>query len=111
MARYRTGDLLRVVSCSCGSPLRAVVVAGRALDRISGHAPDNLRDAILASGVPNFRLVQQGDDAPVLTLPPGTATTAPRATLEALLQRPVEVEHRPLTLPEDAKLRRVMRKA
>lgn len=109
MARYRTGDLLRVVSCSCGSPLRAVVVAGRALDRIGGHAPDTLRDAILASGVPDFRLAQQGEAAPVLTLPPGTATTAPRATLEALLQRPVAVEHRPLTLPEDAKLRRVMR--
>ena len=109
MARYRTGDLLRVLPCSCGSPLRAVVVAGRASDRIGGIAPDTLRDAILASGVMDFRLVQQGDNAPLLTLPPETDATAPRVALEALLQRPVEVESRPLTLPKGAKLRRVMR--
>jgi phenylacetate-coenzyme A ligase PaaK-like adenylate-forming protein len=109
MARYRTGDLLRVLPCSCGSPLRAVVVAGRTSDRIGGYAPDTLRDTILASGVMDFRLVQQGDNAPLLTLPPETDATAPCVALEALLQRPVEVESRPLTLPEGAKLRRVMR--
>lgn len=109
MARYRTGDLLRLVPCTCGSPLRAVVVAGRASDRIGGHAPDTLRDALLASGVADFRLVQQGEADPVLTLAPGADTAAPRAALEALLQRPVRVETRPLSLPEDAKLRRVMR--
>jgi putative adenylate-forming enzyme len=111
MARYRTGDLLRVLPCSCGSPLRAVVVAGRASDRIGGYAPDTMRDAILASGVTDFRLVQQGDNTPLLTLPPETEATAPRVALEALLQRPIEVENRPLTLPEGAKLRRVMRTA
>lgn len=109
MARYRTGDLLRQVPCSCGSPLQAVVVAGRAVDRIEGHAPDRLRDAVLASGAADFRLVQTGDDTPRLALPPGSATAPPRAALEALLRRPVMVETRPLTLPEDAKLRRVMR--
>lgn len=109
MARYRTGDLLRVVTCSCGSPLRAVVVAGRASDCIEGIAPDTLRDAILASGVADFRLVQQGDAQPLLTLAPRERPEAARAALEALLQRSVRVENRPLTLPEDAKLRRVMR--
>ncbi len=109
MARYRTGDLLRVVPCSCGSPLRAVVVAGRASDRIGSHAPDRLRDAILASGITDFRLRQQGEADPILTLPPGEGTAAPRAALEALLQRPVRVETRPLALPEEGKLRRVMR--
>ena len=109
MARYRTGDLLRVVPCSCGSPLRAVVVAGRASDRIGGRAPDTLRDALLVSGVTDFRLVQQGEAEPLLTLPPGEETAGPRAALEALLQRPVRVETRPLTLPEDGKLRRIMR--
>lgn len=109
MARYRTGDLLRVVSCTCGSPLRAVVVVGRAADRIGGIAPDTLRDAILASGVADFRLVQQGDAAPLLKLPPGEHTGPARAALEAILQRPVVVESHPLALPEKAKLRRVMR--
>lgn len=109
MARYRTGDLLRVVSCTCGSPLRAVTVAGRAIDRIGGHAPDTLRDAILGSGAADFRLVQQGEADPLLTLAPGEDTGPPRSALEALLQRPVAVEHRLLVLPEGAKLRRVMR--
>jgi putative adenylate-forming enzyme len=109
MARYRTGDLLRVVPCPCGSPLRAVVVAGRATDRIVGIAPDRLRDAILGAGATDFRLVQHGDDDPLLTLPPGTAAAGPRAALEALLRRSVKVEARPLLLPEEAKLRRVMR--
>lgn len=109
MARYRTGDLLRIVHCPCGSPLRAVVVAGRATDRICGRAPDTVRDAILAEGVPDFRLVQQGDADPVLTLPPGTETAPAKAALTTLLGRPVRVENRPLTLPEDTKLRRVMR--
>lgn len=109
MARYRTGDLLREVPCSCGSPLRAVVVAGRASDRIGGHAPDTLRDAILARGVADFRLVQRGEDDPVLTVAPMQETATARDALEALLQRRVRVENRPLTLPEDAKLRRVMR--
>lgn len=111
MARYRTGDLLRVLHCACGSPLRAVVVAGRAADRIGGFAPDTMRDAVLASGVTDFRLEQRGDNTPVLTLPPKTEATAPRIALEALLQRPIEVENRPLTLPEGGKLRRVMRTA
>lgn len=109
MARYRTGDLLRVVSCGCGSPLRAVVVAGRASDRIGGIAPDTLRDAILSSGVADFRLLQRGEAAPLLTLAPGEDTGPARAALEALLLRPVEVENLPLALPEGAKLRRVMR--
>lgn len=109
MARYRTGDLVRPVPCPCGSPLRAVVVAGRASDRMGGHAPDTLRDAILASGAADFRLVQVGEDNPVLSLAPGAETTAPRRAVEALLQRPVQVETRPLALPEGAKLRRVMR--
>ena len=109
MARYRTGDLVRVTSCTCGSPLRAVVVAGRATDRIGGHAPDRLRDAVLSAGAPDFRLVQQGDADPVLTLPPDTPSAPPRAALESLLQRPVRVECRPLDLPQGAKLRRVMR--
>ncbi|MDX5403548.1 MAG: CoF synthetase [Rhodobacterales bacterium] len=109
MARYRTGDLLRVVPCNCGSPLRAVVVAGRAADRIGGYAPDTLRDALLGCGVADFRLVQRGDDDPTLTLAPGQATTGPRGVLEALFRRPVQVETHPLLLPEDAKLRRVMR--
>lgn len=111
MARYRTGDLLRVVPCACGSPLRAVVVAGRASDRIGGRAPDTLRDAVLGAGAADFRLVQQGEADPVLTLAPGAGTERPRAALEALLQRPVTVETRPLALPEEAKLRRVMRTA
>jgi putative adenylate-forming enzyme len=109
MARYRTGDLVRVVTCTCGSPLRAIVVAGRASDRIGGHAPDILRDAILAQGIADFRLVQQGEADPILTLPPGEDTAGPRAVLTALLQRPVRVETRPLVLPEEANLRRVMR--
>jgi putative adenylate-forming enzyme len=109
MARYRTGDLVRVVPCACGSPLRAVVVAGRASDRIGGHATDSVRDKILAQGVTDFRLVQQGEADPVLTLPPGEDTAGPRAALTALLQRSVRVEIRPLALPEGAKLRRVMR--
>ena len=109
MARYRTGDLLRVVPCTCGSPLRAVVVAGRAADRIGGIAPDRLRDAILDADAPDFRLVQQGDADPVLTLPPGADTAGPRAAVEALIGRPVTVATGPLTLPEDAKLRRIMR--
>lgn len=109
MARYRTGDLLRVVTCTCGSPLRAVVVAGRASDRIGGIAPDTLRDAILASGVTDFRLVQVGDAAPLLTLSPGEAEGRARAAVETLLQRPVAVESQRLALPEDTKLRRVMR--
>jgi len=109
MARYRTGDLLRVISCPCGSPLRAVVVSGRASDRIGGHAPDTLRDALFASGVADFRLVQQGEADPTLTLAPGEETGRPRAALEALLQRPVTVVSHPLALPEGAKLRRVMR--
>ncbi len=109
MARYRTGDLLRIVTCNCGSPLRAVVVAGRASDRIEGFAPDTLRDAILASGVADFRLVQRGDATPLLTLALGIETGPARAALEAVLQCPVRAETGPLTLPEDAKLRRVMR--
>lgn len=109
MARYRTGDLLRVVPCTCGSPLRAVVVAGRAADRIGGIAPDRLTLAVLNAGAPDFRLVRRGDDDPVLSLPPGTDPSAPRTALQALLGRPVVVETRPLTLPEDTKLRRVMR--
>jgi len=109
MARYRTGDLLRVVPCACRSPLRAVVVAGRASDRICGHAPDTLRDTILAQGVADFRLVQHGEADPILTLPPGEDTSAARAALTARLQRPIRVETRSLVLPEDAKLRRVMR--
>lgn len=109
MARYRTGDLVRVVPCTCGSPLRAVVLAGRAVDRIGGHAPDLLRDTVLASGATDFRLVQRGEGDPVLTLPHGAATAAPKAALEALLRRPVRVEVRPLPLPEGEKLRRVMR--
>ena len=111
MARYRTGDLLREAPCACGSSLRAVVVAGRASDRIGGHTPDSVRDAILASGVPDFRLVQHGDADPVLTLPPGAETAQPRAALEELLRRPVRVETKPLPLLQDAKLRRVMRMA
>jgi len=109
MARYRTGDLLRLVSCPCGSPLRGVVVAGRVSDRIGGLAPDVLRDAILGAGAEDFRLVQRGEADPVLTLAPATETARPRAALEALLGRPVAVTNAPLTLPEDAKLRRVMR--
>lgn len=109
MARYRTGDLLRLAPCPCGSPLRAVTVAGRASDRIGGHAPDTLRDAVLAQGVTDFRLVQQGEADPILTLPPDEEAAAPQAALTALLQRPVRVEKRPLALPEDGKLRRVMR--
>jgi putative adenylate-forming enzyme len=109
MARYRTGDLLRVVPCTCGSPLRAVVIAGRALDRIGGIAPDRLCHAVLNAGAPDFRLLQRGDEDPVLTLPPGTDPTGPHATLQELLGRPVTTETRPLTLPEDTKLRRVMR--
>ena len=109
MARYRTGDLLRVVHCACQSPLRAVVVAGRASDRICGHAPDSLRDTVLAQGVADFRLVQHGDADPILTLSPGEDTTGPSAALTALLERPVRIETRPLSLPEEMKLRRVMR--
>ena len=109
MARYRTGDLLRVVTCPCGSPLRAVKIAGRASDRIGGHAPDALRDAVLAQGVTDFRLVQQGAADPILTVPPEEDATGPQAALTALLQRPVRAEKRPLALPEDGKLRRVMR--
>lgn len=109
MARYRTGDLLRMVPCPCGSPLRAVTVAGRITDRIGGHAPDTLRDAVLAQGVADFRLVQHGEADPILTLPPGQDQTAPQRALMALLQRPVRIENRPLALPEDSKLRRVMR--
>jgi putative adenylate-forming enzyme len=109
MARYRTGDLLRVVKCPCGLPHRAVVVAGRVVDRIGGIAPDVLRDAVLGAGAADFRLVQRGEDDPVLTLPPGTDPVAPRAALEALLRRPVAVETHPLAPPEAAKLRRVMR--
>lgn len=109
MARYRTGDLVRVVPCTCGSPLRAVVLAGRAVDRIGGHAPDLLRDTVLASGATDFRLVQRGEDDPVLTLPPGAEMAAPKAALEALLRRQVRVEVQPLPLPEGEKLRRVMR--
>jgi putative adenylate-forming enzyme len=109
MARYRTGDLLRMVDCPCGLPHRAVVVAGRVVDRIGGIAPDVLRDAVLGAGAGDFRLVQQGEGTPVLTLPPGTDKAAPRAALEVLLRRPVTVETRPLALPEAEKLRRVMR--
>ncbi len=109
MARYRTGDLLRVVRCTCGSPLRAVVVAGRALDRIGGVAPDVLRDAVLGSGVDDFRLLQRGDSDPILTLDPAAETLSPRAAVEALLRRPIVVEVGALSPPEDAKLRRVMR--
>lgn len=111
MARYRTGDLLRVVPCSCGSPLRAVVVAGRVSDRIGGVAPDSLRDTILAAGATDFRLVQHGEADPILTVAPGAPTAQPRAALEAMLRRPVKVEIQPLSLPEDGKLRRVMRTA
>jgi phenylacetate-CoA ligase len=109
MARYRTGDLLRLVRCTCGSPLRAVVVAGRMSDRIGGVAPDVLRDAVLGAGVVDFRLLQNADADPILALEPGADTSRPRAAVEALLRRPVIVEHRTLTPPEDAKLRRVMR--
>ncbi len=109
MARYRTGDLLRVVHCACQSPLRAVVVAGRASDRICGHAPDTLRDTVLAQGVADFRLVQHGDADPILMLLPGEDTSGPSAALTALLERPVRVETRPLSMPKDMKLRRVMR--
>lgn len=109
MARYRTGDLVRLVPCNCGSPLRAVVVAGRAADRIGGYAPDTLRDEILATGVADFRLVQHGDADPMLTLPHGADDASAQAALMALLQRPVQLQTRPLCLPEDAKLRRVMR--
>jgi putative adenylate-forming enzyme len=109
MGRYRTGDLLRVVPCPCGSPLRAVVVAGRASDRIGGIAPDRLRDAILGAGAADFRLVQHGHGDPVLALPPGADAAGPLAALQTLLRRPVRLEIRPLPLPEDAKLRRVTR--
>lgn len=109
MARYRTGDLLRVVHCPCGSPHRAVIVAGRASDRIDGLAPDVLRDAVLGTGVDDFRLVQSAAGDPVLTLETGVDTQPPRAAVETLLGRSVVVETRPLAPPEDAKLRRVMR--
>ncbi|MEL6586002.1 MAG: CoF synthetase [Pseudomonadota bacterium] len=109
MARYRTGDLLREVSCDCASPLRAVKVAGRASDRIEGVAPDILRDAVLTAGVEDFRLVQSGSAAPILTLAPGVPSDPARQVLQSVLGRRVKVETGVLTPPEDCKLRRVMR--
>lgn len=109
MARYRTGDLVRLVSCTCGSPMRAIVVVGRASDRLEGYAPDTVRDTVMATGITDFRLVQNGDGAPLLTLMPGEDTAGPRAVLEALIQRSVQVDSRLFSLPEKGKLRRVMR--
>ena len=109
MARYRTGDLVRQVACPCGSPLRAIVVAGRALDVIAGVAPDRLRDAVLGAGGGDFRLVQTGDAPPVLHLPPGVEGGPARRAVESLLRGPVVLQQHPLPLPEGGKLRRVMR--
>ena len=63
----------------------------------------------MATGITDFRLVQNGDGAPLLTLMPGEDTAGPRAVLEALIQRSVQVDSRLFSLPEKGKLRRVMR--
>ncbi|MFN7055662.1 F390 synthetase-related protein [Hyphomonas sp.] len=130
MVRYRMNDLLQLSAapCTCGSPLQAVsAIAGRlddcfVLPGLSGQpitiTPDILRNAIVSADrrISDFRLVQEGETALRLALPPGFADLLPaaEASVQTLLNRlgakaSITAATERLTLLPGSKLRRIHR--
>ena len=131
MIRYRMNDLLELADtpCACGSPYRAVTrIEGRHDDAFllrtaSGGlrlvTPDVLRNAVVDASalIQDFRVVQTGADAIVVTLDAGLAPQVDAAVLCSLQARlaplgvlPLHITvARGLSLPFDRKLRRVRR--
>lgn len=135
MIRYRMNDLLELADtpCACGSPYRAVTrIEGRhddafllrtAAGAVDGGlrlvTPDVLRNAVVdaAALIQDFRVVQTGADAIVVTLDAGLAPQVDAAVLQMLQARlaplgvlPLQITvARGLSLPFDRKLRRVRR--
>lgn len=130
MIRYRMNDLLRLSGqpCPCGTPLQAVAeIVGRSDDtfrlraadgRVILVTPDVIRNAIVGSNrsVTDFRVVQTGESAVELTLPPSCsgAQGDAQAALEHLFAKlgadpSISLRSETIEAPRGGKLRRVIR--